>query len=169
MIVDRACEAICISNNLTSTSIVSSHLMLGLIYDDAPIHDDFVLPMDITMSRVRLASDTFDVHFTYTKVNHLLYACSLDPFEDGIILDTPLLCMHRYCRNAMDDEEECERECTTTPSARKRANEDARRRATEEAPANERPDDTGRPAPPSERTSGPHQTTGTSTPEPIQR
>ena len=51
-VVDRACEAIWISNNLTSTSIVSSHLVLGLIYDDAPIHDDFVLPMDMTMAMV---------------------------------------------------------------------------------------------------------------------
>ena len=74
--------------------------------------------MDITMSRVRLASDTCDIYFTYTKVNHLLYTCSLDPFEDGILLDTPLVCMHRYCRNTTDDEEECKRQGTTTPSAR---------------------------------------------------
>ena len=52
MIVDRSLEAICISNNLTSTSIVSSHLVLGPIYDDAPIRDDFVLPMDMTMAMV---------------------------------------------------------------------------------------------------------------------
>ena len=65
-----------------------------------------------------MASDTFDIRFTYTKVNHLLYACSLDPFEDGILLDTPLVCMHRYCRNTTDDEEECKRQGTTTPSAR---------------------------------------------------
>ena len=74
--------------------------------------------MDITMSRVRLASDTCDIYFTYIKVNHLLYTCSLDPFEDGILLDTPLVCMHRYCRNTTDDEEECKRQGTTTPSAR---------------------------------------------------
>ena len=74
--------------------------------------------MDITMSRVRLASDTCDIYFTYIKVNHLLYMCSLDPFEDGILLDTSPVCMHRYCWNATDDEEECERKCTTTPSAR---------------------------------------------------
>ena len=80
--------------------------------------DDAEHPMDITMSRVRLASDTCDIYFTYTKVNHLLYTCSLDPFEDGILLDTPLVCMHRYCRNTMDDEEECKRQGTTTPSAR---------------------------------------------------
>ena len=53
--------------------------------------------MDITMSRVHLASDTCDIYFTYTKVNHLLYTCSFDPFGDGILLDTPLVCMHMYC------------------------------------------------------------------------
>jgi hypothetical protein len=74
--------------------------------------------MDITMSRVRLASDTCDIYFTYIKVNHLLYTCSLDPFEDGILLDTSPVCMHRYCRNLRDVEEECERKCTSTPSTR---------------------------------------------------
>ena len=53
--------------------------------------DDAEHPTDITMSSVRLASDTCDIYFTYTKVNHLLYTCSLDPFEDGILLDTPLV------------------------------------------------------------------------------
>ena len=48
----EAYEAISISNNLTSTSIVSSPLVLGPIYDDAPIRDDFVLPMDKTMAMV---------------------------------------------------------------------------------------------------------------------
>ena len=38
-IVDRSCEATFNTNNLTSTSIVSSHLVLGPIYDDVPIHD----------------------------------------------------------------------------------------------------------------------------------
>ena len=51
-VVDRACEAILISNNLTSSSIVSSPLVLGPIYDDAPILDDFVLPLDKTMAMV---------------------------------------------------------------------------------------------------------------------
>ena len=74
--------------------------------------------MDITMSRVRLASDTCDIYFTYIKVDHLLYTCSLDTFVDGILRDTPLVCMQRYCRNTTDDEEECERQGTTTPSAR---------------------------------------------------
>ena len=74
--------------------------------------------MDITMSRVCLASDTCDIYFTYAKVNHLLYTCSLGPFENGILLDTSPVCMHRYCRSFMDVEEECKRQGTTTPSAR---------------------------------------------------
>ena len=65
------------------------------------------------MSRVSLASDTCNIYFTYTKVNHLLYTCSLDPFEDGILLDTPLVCMHRYCWSFTDDEEECKHQGTT--------------------------------------------------------
>src|SRR6187401_1571635 len=68
---------------------------------------DTLHPMDITMSRVCLASDTCDLYFSYIKVNRLLYTCSLDPFEDGILLDTLLVCMHRYCRSFTDDEEEC--------------------------------------------------------------
>ena len=51
-VVDRACEAIMISNDLTSTSIVSSPLVLGPIYDDAPIRDDFALPLDKTVAMV---------------------------------------------------------------------------------------------------------------------
>ena len=52
MIDDRAWEATSISNDLTSTSIVSSHLVLGPIYDDVPILDDFVLPFDKMMAMV---------------------------------------------------------------------------------------------------------------------
>ena len=74
--------------------------------------------MDITMSRVHSASDTCDIYFTYTKVNHLLYTCSLDTFEDGILLDTPLVCMHRYYRSFTDVEEEFKHQGTTTPFAR---------------------------------------------------
>ena len=48
----RESEAISISNNLTSTSIVSSHLVLGPIYDDAPIRDVFILPLDKMMAMV---------------------------------------------------------------------------------------------------------------------
>ena len=51
-IVDRSCEATFNTNDLTSTSIVSSHLVLRPIYHYAPIRDDFVLPMDKTMAMV---------------------------------------------------------------------------------------------------------------------
>jgi len=80
--------------------------------------DDVEHPTDITMSRVHSASDTCDIYLTYTKVNHILYTCSLDPLEDGILLDTPPVCMHRYCRSFMNVEEECKHQGTTTPSAR---------------------------------------------------
>ena len=85
---------------------------------ETKLDNDVEHPMDITMSRVCLASDMCDIYFTYTKVTHLLYTCSLDPFEDGILLDTSPGCMHRYCRNATDDVEECKRQGTPTPSAR---------------------------------------------------
>ena len=81
--------------------------------------DDVEHPTGITMSRVHLASNTCDIYFSYLKVNLPLYTCSLDPFEDGILLDTPLVCMHRYCRNFTDDEEECKCQGTHMPSARK--------------------------------------------------
>ena len=51
-VVDRACEATMISNDLTSTSLVFSSLVLGPIYDDAPIRDDYILPLDTTMAMV---------------------------------------------------------------------------------------------------------------------
>ena len=41
-----------ISNDLTSASIVYSHLVLGPIYDDTLILDDFVLRLDKTMDMV---------------------------------------------------------------------------------------------------------------------
>ena len=94
--------------------------------------DDAEHPTDNTMSRVRLASDTCDIYFTYSKVNHLLYTCSLDPFEDGILLDTSPMCMHRYCRSFTDVEEECKRQGTTTPSAREDWKQ--RRKKTETTP-----------------------------------
>ena len=91
--------------------------------------------MDITMSRVHSASDTCDIYFTYIKVNHLLYTCSLDPFEDGILLDTSPVCMHRYCWSFTDVEEECKRQGTTTPSAREAWK---RRRKKKDLPSPER-------------------------------
>ena len=81
-------------------------------------HSDAEHPMDIAMSRVRLASDTCHIYFTYIKVNHLLYTCSLDPFEDGILLDIPSVCIHRYCRSFKHSEDEFMRKRTSTPSKR---------------------------------------------------
>jgi hypothetical protein len=74
--------------------------------------------MDITMSRVRLACDMCETYFTYIKVNHFLYMCSLDPFEDGILIDTLLLCMRRYYRSFTINQGEGERMCRPTPSVR---------------------------------------------------
>ena len=106
--------------------------------------DDAEHPMDITMSRVHSASDTCDIYFTYIKVNPLLYTCSLDPFEDGILLDPPS-CMHRYCRSFTDDEEECKRQGSPTPSVR----EAWKRRKKKPGQASGKPGTSGRcPEPP---------------------
>ena len=51
-IVDRSCESTFNTNELTSTSIVSSHLVLGPIYDDTPVRNDYVLPLDKMMAMV---------------------------------------------------------------------------------------------------------------------
>ena len=39
-VVDTACEATMISNDLTSTPSVFSSLVLGLLHDDTPILDE---------------------------------------------------------------------------------------------------------------------------------
>lgn len=49
MVVHRSCEAICNSNNLTSTTMVSSRLVLSLMDGDALSLDSFVSSMDKTM------------------------------------------------------------------------------------------------------------------------
>ena len=75
-------------------------------------------PTVITMSSVHLASDTCELYFSYTKVNLLLYMSSLDPFEDGVLLDTSPVCIHRYCRSFTDVKEEPKHKSISTPSAR---------------------------------------------------
>ena len=75
-------------------------------------------PMDITTPRVRSASDTCDIYFIHTKVNHLLYTCPLVPFEDGILLDLSLVCIHRCERSYTFIEEESKKKRTSTPSKR---------------------------------------------------
>ena len=131
--------------------------------------DDTVYPMDITMSRVCLGSDTCDLYFSYIKVNHLLYTCSLDPFEDGILLDTPLVCMHRYCRSFTDDEEECKRQGSPTPSAREAWKRRRKKRSCckLQAPDDRRLPDVRRV--PGDRTTGGHRTSVTSATEPKSR
>ena len=51
-VVHMACEATMISNNLTSTPIVFSSLVLGLLHDDTPIFDESIPPMETTMAMV---------------------------------------------------------------------------------------------------------------------
>ena len=51
-VVDTAREATLISNDLTSTPSVFSSLVLGLLYDDTPIIDESIPPMDTTMAMV---------------------------------------------------------------------------------------------------------------------
>ena len=72
--------------------------------------------MDITMSRATSPSDTCDIYFMLTKVNHLLYTCPLVPFEDGILLDPSLVCMHRCERSYTFIEKESNKKRISTPS-----------------------------------------------------
>ena len=51
-VVDTACEATMISNDLTSTPSVFSSLVLGLLHDDMPILDESIPPMEMTMAMV---------------------------------------------------------------------------------------------------------------------
>ena len=74
--------------------------------------------MDITMSRVHLASDTCHIYFIHTKVNHLFYMCPLVPLKDGILLDPSPVCIHRYKRSYTFIEEESKKKRTSTPSKR---------------------------------------------------
>ena len=50
-VVETACEATMISNNLTSTPSVFS-LVLGFLHDDMPILDDSIPPMETMMAMV---------------------------------------------------------------------------------------------------------------------
>ena len=51
-VVDTACEATMISNDLTSTPSVFSSLVLGLLHDDPPILDEPIHPMEMMMAMV---------------------------------------------------------------------------------------------------------------------
>ena len=72
--------------------------------------------MDITMSRVHLASDTCHIYFIHTKVNHFLYMCPLVHLGDGILLDPSLVCLHRCEQSCTFIEKESEKKRTSTPS-----------------------------------------------------
>ena len=78
-VVDRSCEAIFHSNNLTSTSIVSSPLVQGPIYDDAPILDDFVQPLDMTMAMVDYDAPPTWFHQEDDLDHELVFATSPTP------------------------------------------------------------------------------------------
>ncbi|KAE8821859.1 Tyrosyl-tRNA synthetase [Hordeum vulgare] len=75
-VVDTTCEAILISNNLTSTYIVSSPLVLGSNYDDTLILDDFILPLDKTMTMVEYDApphSSITMKMTTFGLGHLTY------------------------------------------------------------------------------------------------
>ena len=76
----RESEATKISNDLTSTSIVSSHLVLGPIYDEASIRDDYVLPLDKTMAMVEYAAPPTWFHQDKDD-HHLVFAALPTPLE----------------------------------------------------------------------------------------
>ena len=80
-IVDRSCEATSNTNDLTSTSIVSSHLVLGPIYDDVSIRDDFVLPLDKTMAMVKYDAPPTWFHQDDDIDHHLVFPTSPTPLE----------------------------------------------------------------------------------------
>ena len=80
-LVNRACEAISISNNLTSTAIVSSHLVLGPIYEDASILDDSVLPLDMMMAMMDYDAPPTWFHQDEDYDHHLFFATSPTPLE----------------------------------------------------------------------------------------
>src|SRR3989337_4560856 len=81
VIVDRSCEATMVSNDLTSTSIVSSHLVLGPIYDDAPIRDDYILPLDKTMAMAEYDAPPTWFHQEDDIDHHLVFTTSPTPLE----------------------------------------------------------------------------------------
>ena len=61
---------------------MSSHLVLGPIYDDAPIRDDFVLPLDKTMAMVEYdAPPPTWFHQDEDDDHHLVFATSPTPLE----------------------------------------------------------------------------------------
>ena len=76
----RESEVTMISNDLTSTSIMSSHLVLSPIYDDALIRDDYVLSLDKTMAMVEYDAPPTWFHQDEDD-HHLVFPTSPTPLE----------------------------------------------------------------------------------------
>lgn len=76
----------------TFTALFLSH---GDVEDGSFLRgeDDTSCFTGITMSSAPAPSDTHTLH---TKVNLLHCTCSLDTYEDGILLDTPTLCTFSF-------------------------------------------------------------------------
>ncbi|KAE8806962.1 Nitrate transporter 1.3 [Hordeum vulgare] len=121
-VVDRPCEAISINSNLTSTSIVSSPLVLGPIYDDAPILDYFDPPLDKTMAMVEydapptwfqhdeddhdLVFDTSPTPHEWNKKGNIGEGDALVPLVDIDCLhddDPPIDMLHDYATSTCDE------------------------------------------------------------------
>ena len=77
--------------------------------------DDVIRSSTIIMDSPLSSRDTCIRH---TKVKSFLYACPFGLLEDGILLDPPPLCTHRFEWSSTHVEEEVIHKSTTTPSAR---------------------------------------------------
>ena len=89
-VVDTACEATLISNDLTSNPSVFSSLVLGLLHDDTPILDESIPPMETTMAMVEEDApptwfhhdeDDHDLFFDTSPTTH--ERCSKGDIGDG--------------------------------------------------------------------------------------
>ena len=70
------------------------------------------------MLRSPSSRDTCGLRMLHIKVNLLLYTCLLGALVDGILLDPPPSCIHRFERSYTRLQEEVMHKSTTTPSAR---------------------------------------------------
>jgi len=109
-VVDRSCEAISISNNLTSTSSVFSHCVLGSLDDETPIFD-MMMPQ---MEKMYMEDDDDatpcllqDEQVGYMEAPTTSTPTSHERDYQGMGVDVtmiPLVDMMNYdCLHAMDD------------------------------------------------------------------
>ena len=73
-VVNMACEATMISNDLISTPSVFSSLVLGLLYDDTHILDESMPPMETMMAMVEEDApphDSIRMKMTTSGLPHL--------------------------------------------------------------------------------------------------